>query len=533
MLDNRHSINKLKPKFFFKPTETVGVGEIDFSQKVQTKPEKFNVTNRVSQSFENAPIESKYINAWDTFSSNRLKYDHLNSNQKRHNENFQASASDRNLSMKNFSKVQQKMIDFEKSEKNISDKYQLEKELNSNRELPSNLKDFYNKYNILTSDRVRTQENCYTSRVNSNNKVYNSYDTNNHSDSNYNSLVDIRSRFEKAINEGHNTKSGVMSNRNLAEKSDTNIKQILQETQRTDDQVLRDFFDYKIQGISELNNLLSDRNCKEKNSLENSISQIKKDTKHLQHLKDQFTKKNAVAKKHNESQRSSTIQRNGDLNFKFIELEREWKEQVNIGNEDVRRRMEEFENGLLEIKKNNHQAEVRTLEGYKVKNENLKDGITKKSEILSSIKAEYEEMRSENETVVSKIRSEIAPSKKHIANYEQSQRKTEENILEKLKRFYDFKAILEAEVFENHDIESKLTKLHKNDIFKEKSHLKKEVSINELQTTGGAELLRVSYNFDSILQASLTEENGYDQMLSDTQYTKNCIEEIDENEFQD
>ena len=78
----------------------------------------------------------------------------------------------------------------------------------------------------------------------------------------------------------------MISNRNLAEKSDTNIKQILQETQRTDDQVLRDFFDYKIQGISELNNLLSDRNCKEKNSLENSISQIKKDTKHLQHLKD-------------------------------------------------------------------------------------------------------------------------------------------------------------------------------------------------------------------------------------------------------
>ena len=103
-------------------------------------------------------------------------------------------------------------------------------------------------------------------------------------------------------------------------------------------------------------------------------------------------------KKYNDSQRSSTIQRIGDLNFKLIELEREWKEQINIGNEDIRRRMEEFENGLLEMKKSNHQTEVRTLEGYKVKNENLKDGIAKKSEILGSIKAEYEEMRLENET---------------------------------------------------------------------------------------------------------------------------------------
>lgn len=539
MLKNPHSLNKLKPKFFFQTTETIGIGEANVSKKPEVTPNSERQSfqkKKESPSIDCSPIQSKYINAWDTFSANRLKYENQNTTNKKQSQGMQYNTSEKNLGSRNFSKIQQKLIDFEKTENILTDKFDKDSYINSNNELPSNLKGFYSKYGILSSDRVVGPEYNSTKSVNSSTKYQSSnnnlIDINRQSESNYTSLVDIKSRYQKVMHDDYKSQS-LLSSRHVSEKKiDSNVRQILQETQRTDDQVLRDFFDYKLQGISELNNMLSERRCKEKDSLDGTISQIKRDTKHLVHLKDLFTKKNAAAKKHNDSLRSSTIQRAGDLNLKLMELEREWKDQIKISNEDVRRRMEEFENGLLEMKKQNHLVEIRTQESYKIKNENLKENIETKTQILDSIKAEYEEMRSENQTVVKKIQHEIAPTKKHAANYEESLRRTEENISEKQKQFYELKSILEVEVIENQEIEAKLEKLHDKKIFKEKKDLRNDVSLSFLLNSEGAELLKMSYEFESILQAEPNDQNECNQ-LSDAEYIKNCIQEIDENQSED
>ena len=141
--------------------------------------------------------------------------------------------------------------------------------------------------------------------------------------SNYKSQSVLQqTEFKKKASSGENTDNSIKekyqfinteSKLPLTERD--GIKEVL-EGRMNDDKVLREYFDYRLRGIKELGDRLTDRSSKEKMDMNKTIDNVDKEIKNMAKMRELFTKKNAQFKRRNQDFRASTITRIGELNLK-------------------------------------------------------------------------------------------------------------------------------------------------------------------------------------------------------------------------
>ena len=327
-------------------------------------------------------LKNKYIHAWETYSTRRLRYE----------SNFNPSATTPNL---HFLPTPEAQISNPRlhpspggsSLRNLSANYANLLSLKPNYESlrPSQT----HREKLLTENCVSNQDHIFADiwshrgKTNQNStqkplyKSSHSKGQGNQSETknffNKKSASNLYSSQPAIYGETKNLKGEELglAQSNVSVTQRREIREIL-EGRQDEDAALREYFDYKLKGIQQLGLTLSDQKHSEFDGIERTITTINRDTKTMLRLRDLFSKKNSSFKRRNVEIRETTISKVGELNMQFLKLSQEWKAQTQKSAKDIARREQEFTSGLQEFHQNNHDSELRMLESFKQRGDNLK-----------------------------------------------------------------------------------------------------------------------------------------------------------------